>query len=76
MLLLKARRTLIANEVIDTTLKNGERGLLCKLDIEKLKNGERGLLCKLDIEKAYDHLKWDSLLIVMQRMDFGSKWLG
>lgn len=33
--------TLIANEAIDTMMKNWERGLLCKTDIEK----------------AYDHLR-------------------
>lgn len=33
--------TLIVNEVIDTMIKKRERGLLCKLDIEK----------------AYDHLR-------------------
>ena len=37
---------LLANEVVDSLLKNNE----C------------GVLCKLDIEKAYDHLKWDFLL--------------
>ena len=32
---------LIANEIIDSLLKNNESGVMCKLDIEK----------------AYDHLK-------------------
>ena len=29
----------------------------------------------LDIEKAYDHLNWDFLLQVMEKMGFGRKWL-
>ena len=36
---------LIANEAVDSILR------------EK----ESGLLCKLDIEKAYDHISWDFL---------------
>ena len=43
---------LIANEAIDSILKNDE----C------------GILCKLDIEKAYDHVDWSLLLTVMQKM--------
>ena len=37
---------LIANEAIDSLIRRKEKGLLCKLDIEK----------------AYDHLNWDFLL--------------
>ena len=51
---------LIANEAIDSLLKSNE----C------------GVLCKLDLEKAYDHLKWDFLLQVLQKMGFGEKWVG
>ena len=51
---------LIANEAIDSLLKRNESGVLCKLDIEK----------------AYDHLNWNFLLFVMQRMGFGEKWIG
>ena len=40
---------LIANEAIDSILKNNE----C------------AILCKLDIEKAYGHVDWSFLLIVM-----------
>jgi mannosylglycoprotein endo-beta-mannosidase len=29
---------------------------------------------KLDIAKAFDSVKWDYLLEVMQQMGFGSKW--
>ena len=48
---------LIANEAIDSMLKRNESGVLCKLDIEK----------------AYDHLNWNFLLLVLQRMGFGEK---
>ena len=37
---------LIANEAVDSTLRGREKGILCKLDIEK----------------AYDHIRWDFLL--------------
>ena len=49
--------SLIANEVIDSTLKNKDKGVMCKLDIEK----------------AYNHLNWDFLLSVMDGMSFGMK---
>ena len=51
---------LIANEAIDSVLKNNENGILCKLDIEK----------------AYDNVDWAFRLIVMQKMGFGEKWIG
>ena len=38
-----------------------------------LKGNEAGMLCKLDLEKAYDHINWDFLLTVMQKMGFGEK---
>ena len=50
---------LIENEVIDSILKS---------------NG-RGIVCKLDIEKAYDHVVWPFLLTIMEKMEFGEKWL-
>ena len=34
------------------------------------------MLCKLNIEKAYDHINWNFLLLVMQKMGFGEKWAG
>ena len=51
---------MIANETIDSRL------------ITNL----RGLLCKLDIEKAYDHVNWNYVIAVMDKMGFSSKWLG
>ena len=51
--------SLIANEVIDSMLKKKEKGLLCKLDIEK----------------AHDCINWKFLLGVFQKMGFGRKWV-
>ena len=50
---------LIANKAIDALLKRKDKGLICKLDIEK----------------AYDHLNWNFLLGVMKKMGFMRKWL-
>ena len=41
-----------------------------------LKDNFRGLLCKLDIEKAYDHVHWNCIIAMMDKIGFGSKWLG
>ncbi|RVW41080.1 LINE-1 reverse transcriptase-like [Vitis vinifera] len=52
--------SLIANEVIDSWQKRKEKGLICKLDIEK----------------AYDSINWNYLMKVLQKMGFGNKWVG
>ncbi|RVW70288.1 LINE-1 retrotransposable element ORF2 protein [Vitis vinifera] len=52
--------SLIANEVIDSWQKRKEKGLICKLDIEK----------------AYDSINWNFLMKVLQKMGFGTKWMG
>jgi hypothetical protein len=49
---------LIANEVLDS----------------RLKVGLPGVLCKLDIEKAYDHVSWDFLIYLLRRCGFSGKW--
>ena len=52
--------SLIANEAIDLWQKRKEKGVICKLDIEK----------------AYDSMNWQFLMKVLQKMGFGPKWLG
>ena len=48
---------LIANEAIDS----------------RIKDNLRGVLCNLDIEKAYDHVNWNFVLTGMEKMGFVSK---
>ncbi|RVW55071.1 LINE-1 reverse transcriptase-like [Vitis vinifera] len=51
--------SLIANEVIDAWQKRKEKGLICKLDIEK----------------AYDSISWDFLMKILRKLGFGSRWM-
>jgi len=40
----------------------------------QIRSGDPGLLCKLDLEKAYDHVNWDFLLYLLHHCGFGEKW--
>ncbi|KAF5465994.1 hypothetical protein F2P56_015953, partial [Juglans regia] len=51
---------LIANECVDS----------------RMREGAPGVLCKLDMEKAYDHVNWNFLLYMLRRCGFGEKWCG
>jgi len=41
----------------------------------RIKPGIPGVLCKLDITKAFDHINWKFLLYMLKRCGFGEKWV-
>ena len=49
--------------------------LIANEAVDSILRKEKGILCKLDIEKAYDHIRWDFLRRILERMGFGSKWI-
>jgi hypothetical protein len=40
----------------------------------RLKDGIPGVLCKLDLEKAYDYVNWNFLVHMLGRLGFPKKW--
>ncbi|XP_026378390.1 uncharacterized protein LOC113272807 [Papaver somniferum] len=49
---------LVADELIDS----------------RIRSGKPGLLCKVDFEKAFDHVNWNLLDDMFNLMGFGEKW--
>jgi hypothetical protein len=41
----------------------------------RIKTGIPGVLCKLDITKAFDHVNWKFLLYMLKRCGFRDKWV-
>ena len=39
----------------------------------RLKNGLDGILCKPDIERAYNHINWNFLSAIVDKMGFDHK---
>ena len=42
----------------------------------RVKSGRAGVVCKLNIEKAYDHVNRNFLIYVLNKMGFGGRWIG
>ncbi|KAF5471044.1 hypothetical protein F2P56_011519 [Juglans regia] len=40
----------------------------------RVRNSTQGLLCKLDMKKAFDHVNWDFLLYILGKHGFGERW--
>ncbi|XP_026451941.1 uncharacterized protein LOC113352323 [Papaver somniferum] len=44
-------------------------------ETEILKAKKPGFLCKLDMEKAFDNVNWHSLFLILEKHEFGVKWI-
>jgi len=42
----------------------------------RVKSGKAGVVCKLDIQKTYDHVNYNFLIYVLNKMGFGGGWIG
>lgn len=40
----------------------------------RIRDGIPGVICKVDMEKVYDHVGWGFLLDILWRFGFGVKW--
>lgn len=43
--------------------------------IDSRSKKENIIFCKLDIGKASDHIEWNFLLLVLEKIGFGGKWI-
>ena len=48
--------------------------IVAKCIDSRLKIGILGVLCKLDVEKVYNHVNWGFLMYMLQRCGFSEKW--
>lgn len=40
-----------------------------------MKNINKGVIYKMYIKKGYDHINWDFVMIVLEKMGSGQKWI-
>lgn len=39
------------------------------------KCANKGIICRLDIEMGFDHVNWDFLFAILDKMSFRPKWI-